>query len=176
MRTLYAGVFGEGVYRREPSQVFGVVIVLGLVGAVIHIGPVLLSLVLAVPDDDPRQQRARTLWTLAYASIAITAITPSAAGGSPAAETVPLFGTLLWIGPLFGAMIGAGLLEWLLHPFAPRLAFAGSTPAWLRRPLGFVAWTAILPFGGLAVPIWAYLHHQRWPEYQARWLRSGQPG
>ncbi len=169
-------LFGLGLYQREPALVFGTAILVGLAGAVIHIGPVLLAIFLPVPEESPQQGRARTLWTLAFVSIAMTAVAVPKGAESPSAATFAPFVSLLWIGPLFGTIIGAGSLEWLLHPFRPKLAFSRQTPPRLRRPLAAIAWPAILPLGGLAIPIWIYLREQLWRELEEGWLQQQPPG
>lgn len=58
------------------------------------------------------------------------------------------------------------LLPWLLRPFKLRQILSPSTPLALRTSLLFFFFTAIAPFGGLAVPLWVVARRRLWPHFE----------
>ncbi len=72
-----------------------------------------------------------------------------------------------------GVLLGAGLLPALLHPFSLGQLRRGELPPDIRRAVVFLAVTALLPLGGLAIPAWLWLKDRRWTGYERRWLGEG---
>lgn len=146
--------FGEGLYRRHAGQVGGVLLAVGMVGAMIQVLPPLLSLVLDLPAENERQDRARTWWSIGFSllglqGLAITWLGPTALPSSRYSLAIIASGSLISMG------IGWHEREWLLHPYEWRDGLGSAAPR-LRRLLLVLAFTAIVPCGGLAVPLWNF--------------------
>jgi hypothetical protein len=82
---------------------------------------------------------------------------------------------LVWavLSPVRAWLLGRTLLPWLLRPFAWRDLSARDLPAALRWRLRALAAAALLPGGGLAIPLCIWIRHRRWPEAAAlAWRRQ----
>ena len=66
-------------------------------------------------------------------------------------------------------LIGVAFLRWVLRPFEWHHLSCPKIPVSVRRWLGFLAVTVVLPFGGLAIPAWIYLRHRKLPEWESRY-------
>ncbi len=171
--TFVAGLtFGYGLYHGEARTVYGALAWVGVIGTLIHIGPLLLQIVVRLPDQSPQQIQRRIFGGIGFALIGILGGLPLKSEEPFPPESLEPLNHLLWLAPLAGIVLGVGGLSWLLHPFPPGLAFCRRTDRGLRRPLAFVAWTAILPLGGLAIPIWIYLRERYWPRLEREWFRD----
>lgn len=72
--------------------------------------------------------------------------------------------------PLLHVLFGRLFLSWLLRPFAARHLFVETLPVNIRRALRFLIVSLVLPLGGLAIPLWIYLRHRKWPSWESRFL------
>jgi len=85
-----------------------------------------------------------------------------------------LFVAWVAITPLRALALGQTLLPWLLRPFSVRDAFAADLSTRLRILIGFLAAVALLPFGGLGIPLCIWIRHRRWLDAKAfHWRRKG---
>lgn len=67
---------------------------------------------------------------------------------------------------LCGVLPSLILLPWLLRPFKIRQILSPSTPMALRAVLIFFSFTAMAPFGALAVPLWVTARQRMWPRLE----------
>jgi hypothetical protein len=72
--------------------------------------------------------------------------------------------------------LGIFLGPWLLRPFAWRHVLDPALPLRVRLALAFLAGTALLPLGGLVIPVWIFLRHRCWPKWEPfRWALPAPP-
>jgi hypothetical protein len=83
--------------------------------------------------------------------------------GGPLGLLPFVLGAWTALAPLRTWFLQRTFLPWLLRPFAWRDVTSPDLPAGMRLRLLALA-TAVLPFGGLAVPLAIWLRHRRWPE------------
>jgi hypothetical protein len=142
-------VMGQGFYSNDSSLISASLFFLGVGGCLIHI----LSTARASSlESSDKVENSTVFWVILFFGLVVLAFRRI--------DYRPL-DELWWVGPALGALLGAGLLEWLIHPFSPRQIL--SETGTRRRQLLFMALTAILPLGGLAIPVWIWLRHRRWP-------------
>jgi hypothetical protein len=82
----------------------------------------------------------------------------------------PLLAATVRYFPALGMLTAAALVPYLVHPFHTRQSFTRELPADIRRAVAVLTWSAVLPLGGLLVPLGIYYRHRRWEEYERRWL------
>ncbi len=80
-------------------------------------------------------------------------------------QLVHLLYILTLLAPLWSLGLFLALGGWLLRPFSWWHVFDRRLPRRLRAVLAFVALTAALPLGGLAIPFWIFARHRLWPQY-----------
>lgn len=71
--------------------------------------------------------------------------------------------------PVRAFLLGRILVPWLLRPFTWKDLFASRVPIRLRALLAGLAVPAVLPLGGLAVPLQIFVRHRLWPRAEAFW-------
>lgn len=158
--AFFAGsCFGRFLWTGNVASAQGVLLAVGLVGAVVHTGPLLLTPFLAVSGEAPGQKRIRFVSTLGYVAIGTLGL-----GGAPSTSGLlsPGFTGWLWWAVPLGGVLGAAGRSWLRHPLLNRSASgtrAPPSPA-LRRLLTL---SVILPLGSLALPFWV-----RWLSHRPR--------
>ena len=161
----YAGLaIGEALARGDTAGAGAVIGVFGLLGlAVTFFG--FFSALLPIRRDTEHQERSQILWLLLFLFVTAAGREMARPGSlqKPAKD-------LLWLGIvlalLFGPGLGHQLLPALLRPFTSSDARRGDLPRMVRGTISFLRLTAILPLGGLAVPLWLYLRQRWWP----RWI------
>jgi hypothetical protein len=75
-----------------------------------------------------------------------------------------LFAVWMAFVPVRAWLLGRALLPWLLRPFAPRDLVARDLPVSVRWQIGILSACALLPFGGLAIPLCIWVEHRKWQE------------
>lgn len=151
-------VFGTAVAARDPGQIGGVLALTGLVGAVLHVGPTFLGLVLPVAPASGEAQRVSFFSILAYLGVGFIGL--GILRGQPGPWSGPALGQLLWLGPAVSLMLGAAGQVWL------RRALGGGdrdTHAGLRSRIEHPSLVvpALLPLGGFVVPLWVLAWQRR---------------
>jgi hypothetical protein len=63
--------------------------------------------------------------------------------------------------PVGDVLVGVWCLPWLLYPFRQRDVFDKQLPGWIRGRLAFRTLVALLPMGGLALPVWLAIFEYR---------------
>jgi hypothetical protein len=155
--ALVAGlVLGNACHRGDGMQVANVLVAVGLGGTI------LCFLATFAPWPRSTADGHRNLMqTLAFGLTAATGLVMPA---DFCLRTVELYGLAAFASlPLYMA----AHLDALLRPFSAWQALAPGRPARTRLLLGFLAATAILPLGGLAVPAWVLVRHRLWPRLVA---------
>ncbi len=66
----------------------------------------------------------------------------------------------VWLTPLWAVLLGVTRAGWLLRPYGWRQLLSDQLPRRVRTSLVFLLLTAALPLGGLAIPLWIYVHHR----------------
>ncbi len=64
------------------------------------------------------------------------------------------------------------MVPWLLRPYRWRDLFDPRFPSQLRALLASLA---VMPLGGLAVPLWIFLRHRWWPRAEVAWREIYKP-
>ena len=87
----------------------------------------------------------------------------------PLLETSPALASraviLALAAPVLGLVAGLALGPALLRPFTWRHLFDKRLPGGFRTTLAAVGFTAVLPLGGLAAPLWIWARERLWPRY-----------
>jgi hypothetical protein len=108
--------------------------------------------------------RAPTPWLTAMvigATLSFFLLIPEAIAGVPAPGADLLLVGRYFCKPIFlgSPLLGFLFGHWLLAPFDLLQLFNRSIPSGFRAVLMFFAVPAVLPLGGLAIPLWILLHH-----------------
>ena len=163
--ALVMGLFlGYQLFAGNGRRVGEVVALVALCGTVVSFPRIFLS----APGEADRTV-ARAGWTVFFAAFAISGF-EWANGHEPTEAMLWLFGICTALFPLAVPLfIRRQLLVRLLAPFGPddMRDLAWSRP--LRRSLRFLTVTALLPFGGLAVPAWIWVRYRHWPRFEREW-------
>jgi hypothetical protein len=76
-------------------------------------------------------------------------------------DLVPVALGLAWLVPMVDVVIGVWSLPWLLYPFGWRDVIDREVAVGMKVRLGFLALVAVLPLGGIALPIQQALSSRR---------------
>jgi len=136
-------------------------------GLLFEVGRGVLPVMVNVPVRNPFGAKVSGGLTIFYALLAITVVAPYVDRNNLPALVVIL--ALLQVTPLTYVLV-AGLTTPLLSgPYKPKQALLGRVARGDRLRLAVQAWTALLPLGGLAVPLWVRWQRLR-PGRVRRWL------
>jgi FtsH-binding integral membrane protein len=163
--ALVMGLYlGYQLFAGDGRKVGELVALAALCGTAVSFPRIFLS----APGEADRTV-ARAGWTVFFAAFAISGF--GWANGHESTETMLwLFGICTALFPFAVPLfIRRQLLVRLLAPFGPgdMRDLAWSRP--LRRSLRFLTVTALLPFGGLAVPAWIWIRYRYWPDFEREW-------
>lgn len=135
------------------SEAASALAIAGMGVAVAGALPLMLGIVLRLPDEDEWSARLRHLRTLGGVSLAAVGL--SVVGSEPAPAAFPLSGSPSFVFAAGLLLPAAAWLPSLCRPHGVRDALAGLlAPDPGRRAAALLAWTALVPFGGLATPLW----------------------
>ncbi len=159
-------VFGFAVENKEYHMIWSIFALGGLTGAIVNVGPQILSLIVPVHERVIKDPLIPSMVTIMWCMLAIVGM-----GGLYNVQT-PAFNILaillmLKITPLLN-ILSIGFAGWLLRPFKIRDMFNRDRPKRVRIAIAFILVTLILPFGSLIIPVWIHINHRIWPEYEAR--------
>ncbi len=163
---------GQGLADDNFALVGNAIAFTGLVGALVHFLPIFLNLLIHVPSASHRNDETRVAWMLAF--VGVMAVGLGLQQGEPVSQAnQTLFKTLVAVSPLTSVLLGMVSLRWLIRPFRFRRVFSRQAEPQQRWFLAFVTVTAVLPLGGLFIPIWICFRHRRCPTDTREWLKSG---
>jgi len=145
---------GDGLFQGDADHVSGVLMFVGLAGSVVYAGPLLLSMLVSLPEEE----RERTWWALFFAGVGLGGRGLTRSENAPPLQFLEL---VVFMGPGLALVGAAARLNWFVRPAHPRQIFFSRTPVHLRRRLAFLVGTALLPGGGLLIPLWIWLR-PRW--------------
>jgi len=159
-------LFGLGLHRQDPALLGGLLFWIGVGGVAAHFVPMMLGLVVNLPEEG----ESRQMWLLFFALLALRGmgfVRPETPEPSVPALPPELYMELsgLFV-PYLGLLAPIGsfvLLDWFLRPIRPRDLVGSALPLRLRRRFRLLAATELMPLGGLAVPLWIYLRPRWWP-------------
>ena len=158
-------VFGLAFEKQEYHMVWGIFALGGLTGAIVNVGPLILSLILPVHERVITDQPMHSIVPVVWCMLAFVGM-----GGLHNAQTsafnILIILSLLKIMPLLN-ILSIGFAGWLLRPFKIRDMFNRDQPKRVRSAIAFILVTLILPFGSLFIPVWIHINHRIWPEYEA---------
>jgi hypothetical protein len=118
-----------------------------------------IGFVLGLPG---RPVRVALFWMPLFLLVVMVGALPQTGVIQSALENAAF--TLIFVGLLFGWLS----LPALLHPFTVHDLLASDLPARVRARLAFLSTTAVLPLGGIAVPLWMILRRPL-PEFYERY-------
>jgi hypothetical protein len=153
---------GRGFVRNNPAEVSGIFGLSGLLGTFKHMAPGFLSMFLHVRDSEHHGAVNLPFWL--YVCLLILSqgldVTPDPFAGLESIRHGLLLLVIL-------APIGCRqALNWLLRPLTLAQVRSSELPKPLRRALVFVTITALMPFGGLAIPLWLGIRRRYGPEME----------
>lgn len=171
----YAGLaIGEALPRGDGAEVGAVIAVFGLLGLVLVFLRFFFVFLPMAPETEHRE-RFNVPWLLLF--LGLTSMGLEMTRSDSFRERAQ---DLLWLAIIlalvFGPGLGHQLLPALLRPFRSSDTLRQELPRPLRGTISFLRLTAILPLGGLAVPVWIYLRHHCRPRWTRRWPPSARPG
>jgi hypothetical protein len=142
-----------------------VALLLQVIGWISFSAAILLLPVGVVFGLPGRHVRVAAFWMPLFLLLILTGLLPTTDG------LLTFLKAGAFAAPLAGLLIGWWALPALLHPFTFCDSKAPDLPGLVRLRLAFLAGTALLPLGGIAVPLWITLR-RRLPELYEKY-RSG---
>jgi hypothetical protein len=159
-----AGVLiGLLCYLGEHRSAGGILLLSALAGALFFVGRLLLSILPWVPDPEDGGRLEWMIWPILLATLALAGLQIARASDPDAVTLILLLQAGLGPGVLVGPALGWLLLPRMLAPFSVSDRDSRRASPAIRRPVSLMLLTSIAPLGGLAVPLWLYLRHRRWP-------------
>ncbi len=162
----YTGGYSEHLATREIGMlvIYGAALCAMLCGFRVVLFPLLKG-----GSREASELYPTVLWAVFF--IAISAAGGLLALGSEAAERcLKLILCGAWLSPLWQAALGTWFLGWILHPVLLKDLRSGAVSTGVRKPLAFLAFTAVAPWGGLAIPLWIFLRQRYGQRLRAAWL------
>jgi hypothetical protein len=132
-----------GYVRGDPYEAAGLLMMVCTIAGLLGLARMVRSEVV-----DLVQSFSTMVW-LCLAMLAGQVLRDSGAGASWV-----LVEAVFWIAPFFSIFVGALGVPWLVRPRHPSDVHRGSVPAAQRLAVILLLVTAILPLGGLFVPLW----------------------
>lgn len=168
---------GNRAVQGEAESVAGVVVTFCLLGALVELVTIVGQAFSSLPERGRTQAFATTARVLAFTSLAITVLAAVDEGGGGASPGLPRVdrSTLVMATCALTVLVATQVLPWLVRPYSVRQALLGRVAAEDRRTYLFLAWTGLLPLGGVAVPLWIVLL-RRCGDRERRWRESSVGG
>lgn len=155
-----AGIEGEFLLSQRQITQFGTLLALGSILCVMVLGVMMiLSSFLAL------NRRTLLVWAAIFLTLGALGAVVAVLGKTRVETFLAAYEVLTALTPLWSLGLFLALGGWLLRPFSWRHVLDDALPRRLRATLAFVALTAALPLGGLAIPFWIYARHRVIPRY-----------
>ena len=160
---LWGWLMGLVLGTSSPEDAARLLIATGMLLVVLRA----ISLVLrpALPPVRSHQQRADALPGVVLLFVLVTL----GAFGLGIDLLGPTLGIWVLLYPVRALLLGRYLVPWLLRPFEWKDVFASDLSGRLRALLAILAVPAVVPCGGLALPVWIFVRHRWWPWADGLW-------
>ncbi len=135
----------------------GVLLTAGIFGTVCTFG----NFILDILERTRLESVERFLWLLLFSGMVIAGADMSR-GGESLRDWMALLRATAPLYVLASVLHGASLVRWLLKPYESRHISDRKISRRRRLLLAVLTLTAVLPLGGLFVPLWIYARYQ-WP-------------
>jgi hypothetical protein len=135
----------------------------------------LLVMAFLVPTGAPTQGPNLLLWASLALALMMLGGFVSLEGNDLRSRIEALLVASALLSPLWNLGLFLARGGWLLHPFKLRQALNHHLSFSARLSFAFVATTAALPLGALAIPFWIYARHRIWPSIDETATRSLAP-
>lgn len=162
-------LLGDGLASEAYDQVAFALVAGGLAGTLATFLPIVLPLPEPVPKPTPQERLVPQMLFITAAIVGLQFADPERYE-----EVRRLLGATVRYFPALGMLTAAALVPYLVQPFHTRQAFTRELPGDIRRAVAVLTGSAVLPLGGLLVPLWIHYRHRRWAEYERRWLEMSQ--
>jgi len=171
--ALAAGMLiGVHHWRSEIGEMGRTLQGAGILGLLLHAGPILMRFLVNVPLPRKREMREEVPWLLLFAALYVF-------GSSMAKGEIPgvyriVVELLILVSPVWSFLLGAVSLAGVLRPFKLRYAFDRELPARFHGILWGLVICAVAPLGGVLSPVWIVARERWWSEYEERWFEQRQ--
>ncbi len=156
--VFFIGYFsGSSLQKGEGEPIAGLLMVAGLLGLLGQLATFLLP----IPERIRYNPPELIVWVFLFGGMVFTGV---GLMGEPERlkAWMALLGAIAPFYTLMGAGFGVAFADWLLRPFTARQMFDRGLSRRRRVLIAVLALTAVLPLGGLFVPLWIYARY-RWP-------------
>jgi hypothetical protein len=153
---------GQSLHTGDYEQLAVVLLTVGLGASLIKVGPRLLSILPRIREPRVSDPREDLLWQILFPVVGLVGLAMLQQGVDRELNA-RMIAQLVKLLPILSVLVSLPSLGWLLRPFRLEQVFSKHLPRRVRFAIAFLAVTAVLPHGGLAIPIWIYVRHQLWP-------------
>jgi hypothetical protein len=153
-------IVGSHLARTDVAALGGALLTIGVIGLSLQAGPILLRYVISVPLQVKGEIRREVPWLALFTSFLVGGLS-MAKGQAGAGLYAFLFLLATFLSPFWGAVMGGLSVPWLLRPHGLRDLLGGKLPGKRQLVLMGLIATVLMPFGGLASPLWILAKRNR---------------